>query len=184
MTEQMSIPYRRRAGVTLVEMVASVGILSLVVFGMTALMMNASRSSDRTMIQNEVDSDVALAVEKVHAALVEARSVAIGVDHTGLSYKKPPTNEDGTYSSSPAAVEDTTRSFYVSSGHLYCSDDSNKPVLENVPYTDPETGSPLVIFTTGVNGKELIVRLVSSRTTGSNETVYSAVTTRVRPRNM
>ena len=184
MTERTSLPYRRRAGMTLIEVVVSVGILSLVVFGMTGLMMNSSRSSDRTMIQNEVDSDVALAVEKVHAALAEARFVAIDADGMGLTYKKPPTNQDGTYSSSATAVESTTRSFYLSDGDLYCSDDANKPLLENVPSTDPETGEPLVIFGTGVNGKELTVRLVSSRITGSNETVYSAVTTRVRPRNM
>ena len=175
---------RGNAGLTLVEVMVSLGIVFMVVFGTSAILETASRSTDRTQSRSELETNVALAAEKVNACLMEARSITIDSNGLGLTYKYPPKDIDGTYTSSASAVESTSRRLYESGGDLYCSDDPDHPILSDIPTNDPDTGSPLRIFTIGLNSREIQVRLVSRRTVTGYQTVCSSMTTRVRPRNV
>jgi hypothetical protein len=100
-----------------------------------------------------------------------------------LTYKYPATNGDGTYTASKTATESSNRQLYLSNGSLYASDDPNRPILTDIPSTDPETGLPITIFSAGINSREVIVRLVTRKTLAGNQTIHSAITSRVRLRN-
>jgi len=170
---------------TLVEVVVSLAIVVLVVFGMTSVMVHSSRASDRTTSQSDIDSGVAIATERVEGRLIEARSVTIDDNGLGLTYKYPAKNLDGTYSSNPKSLESTSRRLYVSDDNkLYCSDEPDRPILTDIPDIDPETQSAMRVFQVGINSREVQVRLVSQRTLAGGCQPYSAITIRVRPRNM
>ena len=173
----------RRSGMTLIELIVSLGILTLAVFGMTAVLVQTSSSSDRTQARSDLDSSVALAAERVEHYLIEARSITIDTNGLGLTYKYPTKNTDGTYTSSANAVETTSRRLYVADGVLCSSDEPDRPILADIPVTDPETAQPIRVFSAGINDREIEVRLVSHRTIRDN-TFYSAVTARIQPRNM
>jgi type II secretory pathway pseudopilin PulG len=174
---------RGRLGFSLAEVVTVIGIMSLVVAGACSLLVHSSQTSDKTQTQDQVDSGVALAAEQVSQRLMEARTNAIDADGMGISYSYPALNTDGTYTSSSKATDSTSHRLYVSNGKLYCSDDTNKPVLTDIPANDPETGAALQVFSNGTSGKFIVVRLAASRTTSNNATVYSAITIRLHPRN-
>jgi len=175
---------RGRAGLTLMEIAVSLGIVVLAVFGMTGILVHSGRSSDRTQAQSGLDSDVALAGERVQGYLMEARSVTIDGDGLGLTYKYPTKNPDGTYTSDPTAVESTSRRLYVSNGVLYSSDEPDRPILTDVPDVDPETSTAMRVFSVGLNIREVQVRLVSERTIAGGSRLHSAITTRIGPRNI
>jgi len=165
------------------ETLVTIGITSLILFGMTALMMDSTTSSDRTQTQSNTDTDVAIALEKVSALLLESRSITIDSDGCGITYRYP-AESGGSYTPSAKALEAGSHRLYVSNGGLVCSDDVDEVILDGIPSTDPDTGSALRIFNVGANAKEIVIRLASSRTTGRGRTVHSAVTARLRPRNM
>jgi type II secretory pathway pseudopilin PulG len=167
-----------------VELVISMGIISLLMLGTMSLFIGSTQSSDKTQVRNSVDTDVALAVERVTGYLMEARSITIDTNGLGITYRRPATNTDGTYTSSFTSLESTSHRLYVTNGVLYSSEAVNRPILRDVPTNDPETGTALRIFGAGLNGKEIVLRLACSRTASRNQTIYSAVTTRLRPRNM
>ena len=183
MTLQSSISHNRK-GFSVVEMVISLGIISLLILGIMSLFVGSSRSSDKTQVQNSVDTDVALAVERATGYLLEARSITVDSDGLGITYRRPATNTDGTYTSSFTSLEPTSHRLYVTGGTLYTSEAVDRPILRDVPTTDPETGTALRVFGAGLNGKEIVLRLACSRTTSRRQTKYSVVTTRLRPRNM
>ena len=175
---------RGRAGMTLIEITVSLAIIILAVFGMTGILVHSGRSSARTQGQSDLDSGVALAAERVQGYLIEARSITIDTDGLGLTYKYPTKNPDGTYTSSPAAVEATSRRLDVSNGVLSSSDEPDRPILTDIPDVDPETGTATRIFSVGLSGREVQVRLVSQKTVTGGCTQHSAITSRIRPRNM
>jgi type II secretory pathway pseudopilin PulG len=174
---------RGRPGMTLAEVVTTIGVMSLVVAGATSMLVHSSRASDKTQTQNEVDADVALAAEKVTTCLIEARTYTIDANGLGISYYYPALNIDGTYTSSAKATDPTLHRLYVTNGKLYCSDSTSRPVLANIPTNDPETGTALQVFTNGIDSKFIVIRLAASKVTANNVTVYSALTIRVWPRN-
>jgi type II secretory pathway pseudopilin PulG len=183
MTLQLSIAHNRK-GITLMEMLISLGITSMLMLGILSLFIGSSRSSDKIQVQNSVDTDVALAVESITGYLIEGRSIVIDANGLGVTYRRPATNADGTYTSSFTSLEANSHRLYVTNGVLYSSEAVNRPVLRDVPTNDPETGAALRVFSAGVNGKEIVLRLACSRKTSQNQTVNSVVTTHLRPRNM
>ena len=178
---------RGRTGLTLVEMAVSLSIVVLAVFGMTSILVHSSRSSDRTTSQSGIDSGVAMAGERVAGYLMEARVVTIDTNGMGLTYKYPapdPGTGGEVYSSDPKAAETGNRRLYVSNGELLCSDEPDRPILTDIPDTDPETHAALRVFSAGLNSHEIVVRLASEKTSSREHTQYSAETIRVQPRNM
>jgi len=176
---------RNRYGITLVELMVSMGIMSLVIFGAAGLFVNSSQSSARTQTQSNIDSDVAIAAEKLNNLLMETRSVTIDSNGLGLTYQLPPTNSDGTYTSSAKALETTFRRIYVSGTDLVTSAAPEVPILHNIPAVDPDTNTTLRIFQSGVGEKEIIVHLVSGRrATAGAHVIYAVLTTRINCRNM
>lgn len=175
---------RQRSGMSLAELLTVMGIMSLIVTGTTSMLIHSSRSSDRTQTQNEVDNDVALAAEQVTQSLLEARTITIDADGMGITYYYPELSEDGTqYTSNATATDAVSHRLFVSNGRL-CSSDSIRPILTNIPPKDPETNATLTVFTSGVSNRFIIIRLAMSKTTTSNSTVFSALTIRLRPRNL
>ncbi len=175
---------KTKSGLTLAEMVVSLGVLMLIVVGMSSLLVDSSKSTDRTQMQSKVDTEVALAEEKIFNLLIEARRITIDANGNGITYHFPAKNEDGSYKFSHKAVDSVAHRIYLTNGSLYSSDDPDNPILTNIPSRDPETGSTIRIFSAGVNGKEVVVRLVSTQAANPTCSFTSAITTRIRPRNI
>ena len=176
---------RNRDGITLVELMVTMGIMSLVIFGGAGILVNSSRSSAQIQTQSNIDSDVALAAEKLNHLLMETRSVTIDSNGLGLTYKLPPTNSDGAYISSAKELESTVRRIYLSGADLVTSVEPGRPILQDIPTIDPDTKTTLRIFQSGVGGKEIIIRLVSGKqATAGAHLSYSILTTRINCRNI
>ncbi len=174
----------RKQGFTFVETMLAVAIISIVMLGSVALMMGSTRNTDKSQTQNKVNTDVALAVEKVSALLDEARSITIDANGLGITYYYPAAAGSAVYTASATATDTVQHRLYVSNGQLLCSDNVNVPILLNVPAKDPVSGAALVMFSSGVNNSEIVLRLASDKTTSMNVTLFSAVTAHIRPRNM
>lgn len=131
MNPAFSLVIRNKSGISLVEVLTALTIVSLIVVGMSNLLINCSHSSDRLQIQSDTDSGVALAAERVCDYLAEARTVTIGADGQSISYKYPLSDANG-YALSSTSTETQTRSIYLdgTKTKLYASDRPNTPTVE------------------------------------------------------
>lgn len=173
-----------REGLSLVELLVAVGLLSLVAFGTSTLIISSNRASSSIQDQSTVDSGVALAAERVVGYLKEARSISIDSNGMGVTYQNPAKKTDGSYTLDYQGMEATSHRIYVSQGSLWQSDASSRPILKSIPGTDPATGTTLRVFSYGLNSKQLAIRLVSQKSNSVRGPRYSAITIRIRPRNI
>ena len=175
---------RSRAGTSLIEVLISLSIIVMIAYGTSMLLVNCSHSSDHIQTQSELDSKAAMAAEMIRGYLAEARAFTIAPNGRSISYQYPQ-SATGTYILSSTELDPTVHSIYLdgTGSNLYCSDDPNTPILQNIPAVDPEQNTTMFIFSSGCNTNEIVVRLVSSQNVDDNA-LYSAVTMRVYPRNM
>ncbi|MFQ3549495.1 MAG: hypothetical protein SNJ70_07055 [Armatimonadota bacterium] len=169
-----------KKGFSLAEMITAFGISTIVLFSTASLMLNSSRTSDRTQVQSKVDNDVAIAVEKIQKLLLEAKDFEIENNGTKITFHYPQ-KINGNYQ--PNTTDATTHSITLSGSDLIYSGTPDKPILSGIPETDPDTNSTPEIFSHGTHSKEIVIKLFANETTASNKNVYSKVITRVRPRN-
>jgi hypothetical protein len=166
-------------------MMVSISIISLVIFGLTDLLVVSGSSSARVQSQTQVDTDVALAAEQVKSYLYDARVVTVSADGNSLTYQKPLMGPNGYYVADGTSVEADSHTLYLSNGCLYSSDYPNSPILQNIPQNDPTTQTTLVPFTVGYNSNQILIRLASSVTiVKTGLTRYAAATVWIRPQNM
>ena len=175
---------RGSRGFTFVEIMLAVSLISIIMLGSVALIMGSTRNTDKSQTQNRVNTNVALAVEKVSELLNEARSITIDPDGLGITYYYPAGTGAPIYTASSTALDTVAHRLYVINGQLLCSDDVKVPILLNVPTNDPVLGGNLVMFSSGVNSNEIVLRMASTETTGLDVTLFSAVTAHIRPRNL
>jgi len=172
-----------KSGVTLIELLVAMGLMSILLLVCAELSIDSVRMSDRIQTQAQADSDVALAVERIRGMLNEARSWTLDSNGLGITYYLPPKNTDGTFTTSSSALEASSRRIYVSNGSIMCSD-RTFPILNNVPVKDPLTGTTLIVFQKGLNSKQIKMRLVVQRNNLRGQVITSSITTVIQPRNL
>jgi prepilin-type N-terminal cleavage/methylation domain-containing protein len=101
---------KQRAGFTLVEVMTSLGILSMVIIGAAMLTIGAGRSFDLTGAQLDACQGASIAVQNMNQDLREAKQVTIP-SSTQLVVYYPQTAADGTYIHSALDTVDTVTYF-------------------------------------------------------------------------
>ena len=181
------VELHKRKAMSLVEVLVAMAITCLVVFGMTGLLMSSSESSDRTQTKANFDNTMALASDEVSKDLREARAVILAPNGLSVIYSCPQqvnaADPNSAYLNDPKALG-PSHTLALSNGSLVLDGNSAQPILTGIPLVDPATGLNIIIFSYGINNKEIVTHLVSQQTTTGGKLLIGTVDSRVQLRNM
>ncbi len=166
---------RRRAGMSALEALLSLSILSLVLVAGVGVMSTTVRSWTGGTRRVDAENETAYAVRYIASRIQEACMISVASDGMSVTYWMPQKDEDGNYRM-PVTPETESRSFSVSNGTLYETDGhGTRELLAYVSSTDPSipgSDKSYVPFEAGAGSvpRVLSVHLATERSGVNSET--------------
>lgn len=152
----------------MVEMIISIAISALVIFGGLTVLVGTAASWDKGRARIDAEIESGQTIWFIRDRLREAMEVTVDADGKGLTYRLPLKNANGDFIT-PVQWDGVVRRFEVRpSGKLVAVDGANERVLvEDVALRDPRNGNPAPYqqFTRGPGGitRTVIVQIVTQR---------------------
>lgn len=137
---------KRRRGITLGELTASIVALGLALAAALSLQINGARSLNRIQSDISVSTPSAQAMRRVSETLRSAMSITLSSDGKTITYVLPKlTTTADTITGErelvfPLTSDGVTRSYTVSGGNLV-SNPGGRILIRNISSTDPQSGS-------------------------------------------
>ena len=138
---------RKQKGMTLVELMTSLGLMAFTLGAISSLFVFGLRSFQNTTTDTNINQSNAQGMRRLTESLREAMSVTISADGKTVSYTLPkvaaaadPFTAEKEYII-PLESDNTIRTFTVNSSGNLVHSVGNRTLVKNIQFTDPDPAS-------------------------------------------